>query len=242
MKRKALPFLFALLFVPLTAISKQIPGSDNGIFSVQSNGKYLIHDYSSHLGVYDIEGDSLVKTIGGERPMYAVTNKHYNYYEDGNPASCDIKVGYGYRVCNGKIESYIDRLFVPPGSCYTEVRNKYGFYERCENELTIHLADLLGIPSNGASYQFNHWRPGSCNALCWNTDNSGEAPIMVAQIFVFGDGFECCLETITATRDLNGDLTTDFNYTSNYTPCDDDPNIPPLQVCEYLGDCLIECR
>lgn len=166
----------------------------------------------------------------------------FNYTTSSGPASCIITVGYGYRVCNGVIECYIDRLFVPTGSCYTKARHTYGFYENAENELTIQLAQMLNIPSNGSSYTFKHWRPASCNALCWNTDYGYDEPIMTAQIFGCGESTQCCLEEIVATRDAQGILTTDFNSTMNYTECDEDPDIPPLQVCEYLGDCTIECR
>jgi hypothetical protein len=83
MKRKALPFLFALLFVQLTAISKQIPGSSDNYFPI-SNGKYFVFNYSDLFTVYDIQGDSIVNSFGRRIPVYMLTNKHYNYYEDGN--------------------------------------------------------------------------------------------------------------------------------------------------------------
>lgn len=73
--------------------SKQIPGGDAGIFSVESNGKYLVHDYSSFITIYDIEGDSLVNSLGGEQLMYAVTNEHYNYYKEGNLKKVDLFTG-----------------------------------------------------------------------------------------------------------------------------------------------------
>lgn len=183
--------------------------------------------------------------------IYGQLSFPYTYTDvNGNQATCNISVGYGYKVCNGEIECYIDRLFAPPGGCYTEVRNKPGFYERCENELTIELCLLLNIPSNGSSYTFNHWRPGSCSFLCWNTDYSYGDPIMTAQIYPCDDGYTCCIEEIVATRDINGGLTTDFNFVSTGQTC-------PLQVsdeipeeinsdifldCEYWGDCIIECR
>ena len=44
----------------------------------------------------------------------------YNYVEGGINKTCDIVVGFGYRFCNGAIDTYIDRLFLPPGSCYTQ--------------------------------------------------------------------------------------------------------------------------
>lgn len=166
----------------------------------------------------------------------------YTYNTPNGSASCLITVGYGYRVCNGFIESYIDRLFVPSGSCYQQARHTYGFYEYCENQLTIQLSQMLNIPSPGSSYTFKHWRPGSCNALCWNTDYSYEYPMMTAQIIPCGESYHCCLEEIISTRASNGELSTDFNFTTDFTPCDDDPNLPPLTICEHLGECIIECR
>ncbi len=58
-----------------------------------SNGKYLVLDFNSHISIYDIEEDSLVKSIGLEHPIYAVTNEHYNYYEEGNLKKIDIHTG-----------------------------------------------------------------------------------------------------------------------------------------------------
>lgn len=74
-------------------LSKQVPGSEGGIISVKSNGKYLVHDYSDFFTIYDIEADSLVNSIGGERLMYAITNEHNNYYEDGSLKKVDLITG-----------------------------------------------------------------------------------------------------------------------------------------------------
>lgn len=73
--------------------SKQIPGSAVGILKTQSNGKYLVIEHSSHSGIYDIEGDSLINSIGGKLHLYAVTNEHYNYYKDGNLNKVDLVTG-----------------------------------------------------------------------------------------------------------------------------------------------------
>ncbi len=93
MNKKLLIAFISLTIIQSYSISKQIPGSEGGILSVKSNGKYLVHDYSDFFTIYDIEADSLVNSIGGERPMYAVTNEHNNYYEDGSLNKVDLITG-----------------------------------------------------------------------------------------------------------------------------------------------------
>ncbi|MFN3194516.1 MAG: hypothetical protein ACE364_01025 [Chlorobiota bacterium] len=93
MIRKTLLILFALLFVQLTAISKQIPGSNYGVLNSQSNGKYFVQDHYSSTGIYDLDNDTLVKSFRISPLTYAVTNNNLNYIDNKKLKKVDLHTG-----------------------------------------------------------------------------------------------------------------------------------------------------
>lgn len=163
MKRKALPFLFALLFVQLTAISKQIPGSYDTIYETRTNGKHLLINHGSHHSIYDIDGDSLLSSIGGSG-FAAATENNFHYYANDSLFKCDIKTGNVLMALPILKELNIDRRdFWDVISYSTEkfiIRTKNSFYllESIENGYDIQLLFNVEddfIPSNNVGIYYN---------------------------------------------------------------------------------------
>lgn len=112
-----------------------------------------------------------------------------------------------------------------------------GFYETGENALTLHLSQLLGIPGPFMSTQFKHWRPATCNFLCF-VDDPVNAQV-IGELMPCGEDPECCIEIITANADSNGDVTTDF-FPPQYEICSTIKD--PTRECLSETDCTIQCR
>lgn len=163
----------------------------------------------------------------------------FNYLDAyGNPASCNIQVGYGYRYCNGEVDCFINRLFIPAGSCYTKARHTPGFYENAENELTFHLMSILGDPLPNGTQKFNHWRPGSCSYLCFKFNP--ESPMVLGTIEPCETStLYCCIHTIIGSVNSTGTPSTNFTIPfDNSCPGYPDPNAE----CDEQGDCNIHCN
>lgn len=165
----------------------------------------------------------------------------YNYsYNDpvNGPTNCLITVGYGYRYCNGEVDCYIDRLFIPSGGCATKARNTPGFYENAENELTIQLATNLGDPIPNGSQKFNHWRPASCGYLCFVDDWENQQVIGILKSCFTETS--CCVETITAYANQNGNVYTNVQFEYETCLLGDQP-FPDFE-CLMTTPCWVKCE
>lgn len=163
MIRKTLLILFVLLFVQLTAISKQIPGSYNGIMETRTNGKHLLVNYGYHHSIYDVAGDSLLSSIGGSG-IAAATENNFHYYANDSLFKCDIKTGNVLMAFPILKELNIDRRdFWDVISYSTEkfiIRTKNSFYllESIEDGYDIQLLFNVEddfIPSNNVGIYYN---------------------------------------------------------------------------------------